>query len=230
MLHKGDKITMKKPIGVFDHVGERLIVTDVKPNGDFAYETENGNALGTASNEMFDKYFAMYEEPEQVKDVETEIGDSLVDKIVNASNIVCTTLFDKCTMVACKLPNGFVIVEYSSCVDPANYDEDEGFDICMENIRAKIMELEAYKLQDEVGDIKPDAEAMKPLFDADACDGCENYDDCYSDQSDDNDDYDDCDDYYDTYDSRWQKEYEDFLSVFDAAFDEYEKKSNKWRH
>lgn len=227
MLHKGDKITMKKPIGTFDHVGERLVVTDVKPNGDFRYETEDCNALGTASKEMFDKYFAMYEEPEQKRDVETAVDDDIVDEIIDASDIVCTTLFDKCTMVACKLPNGFVIVEYSSCVDPADYDEDYGFDICMENIRAKVMELEAYRLQNEVGDIKPDAEAMKPLFDDDACDGCDNYDDCYGGQSDD-DDYDDCDDYYDYIDSKWQKEYGDFLSMFDAAFDEYVKKSPKW--
>ena len=57
------------------------------------------------------------------------------------------TVFDKCTIVSCRLPNGFVITETSACVSPENYDEELGIDICFNKIAEKIYELEAYRLQ-----------------------------------------------------------------------------------
>lgn len=239
MLHKGDKITMKSPIGTFNHVGERLVVTDVKPNGEFTYATEDGKMLGHTSKDMFDKYFDMYEKskvkmrdgndliPERVyKSNSVTIWD--VDDIIDASDIVCTTLFDKCTLVACKLPNGFVLTSQASCVDPADYDEELGFDMCMDDIREQVTELESYRLQNEVGDLKPDAEAMTPLFDDDADDTDDDYDDCdgfcagcaYNTG---------CNDYYDMLSEKDLKNYDDFLAVFDTAFDEYVKRSDKWK-
>jgi hypothetical protein len=74
-----------------------------------------------------------------------------VDEIIAESNVWSQTIWDKCTLVACQLPNGFIIVESSSCVDPDNYDEDLGVSICMERIENKIWELEGYRLQDKVG-------------------------------------------------------------------------------
>lgn len=59
-------------------------------------------------------------------------------------------VYDKCTVVSAKLPNGFVITESSACVDPSNYDEELGFEICKEKIVNKIWELEGYKLQDRL--------------------------------------------------------------------------------
>lgn len=247
MLHKGDKITMKSPIGTFNHVGECLIVTDVRPNGEFTYATEDGKMLGRASKDMFNKYFDMYEKP-KVKmrdgndfihervDKSNSVATCDVDDIIDASDIVCTTLFDKCTLVACKLPNGFVLTSQASCVDPADYDEELGFDMCMDDIRKQVTEFESYRLQNEVGDLKPDAKAMTPLFD-------DNIDDNIDDTD---DDYDDCDgfcvdcvydcvyntgcnNYYDMLSEKDSKNYDDFLAVFDTAFDEYVKISDKWK-
>jgi hypothetical protein len=45
------------------------------------------------------------------------------------------------------LPNGFVIVQSSSCVDPANYDHELGTKICLERVEDKVWELEGYLLQ-----------------------------------------------------------------------------------
>ena len=72
-----------------------------------------------------------------------------IDKIVAATNFKTETVYGKTTIVTAKLPNGFVIVESSACVDPANYDEELGAAICRERIINKIWELEGYKLQDE---------------------------------------------------------------------------------
>ena len=57
------------------------------------------------------------------------------------------TKFGKTTICTCVLPNGFIIVESSSCVDPANYDEEIGRSICVDRIRSKVWELEGYVLQ-----------------------------------------------------------------------------------
>lgn len=78
------------------------------------------------------------------------VTQSVIDELMESCDIAVTTAFDKCTIVACKLPNGFVIVESSSCVDPANYDEDMGVDICMKNIEKKLWELEGYLLQNQL--------------------------------------------------------------------------------
>lgn len=68
--------------------------------------------------------------------------------ILDKSEIIVTTVFDKCTIVSCKLPSGFVIVESSACVDPNNYDEDYGAEICIDKIVDKLYELEGYLLQE----------------------------------------------------------------------------------
>lgn len=105
------------------------------------------------------------------------VTQSVIDELMESCDIAVTTAFDKCTIVACKLPNGFVIVESSSCVDPANYDKDMGVDICMKNIERKLWELEGYLLQNKLyfdgvsfDDKADDADDLE-------CDGdCENCD------------------------------------------------------
>lgn len=106
------------------------------------------------------------------------VTQSVIDELMESCDIEVATAFDKCTIVACKLPNGFVIVESSSCVDPANYDEDMGVDICMKNIEKKLWELEGYLLQNKLymdgvsfdDDKTDDADDLE-------CDGdCENCD------------------------------------------------------
>lgn len=56
-------------------------------------------------------------------------------------------VFGKTTVVMAQLPSGFVITESSSCVDPENYDEKIGLEICIDRITNKIWELEGYVLQ-----------------------------------------------------------------------------------
>ena len=74
-----------------------------------------------------------------------------IDDIIKESEIITMTMFDKTTIVIAKLPNGFVIVESSSCVSPENYDVTVGKEICMERIENKIWELEGYALQKKLG-------------------------------------------------------------------------------
>ena len=47
-----------------------------------------------------------------------------IDELLKKSEFRIETVYNKVTMVSCKLPNGFVINEASGAVDPANYDEN----------------------------------------------------------------------------------------------------------
>jgi hypothetical protein len=59
---------------------------------------------------------------------------------------------NKTTIGIFTLINGFVIVESSSCVDPKNYNEAVGRQICRDRANSKIWELEGYKLQSKLHD------------------------------------------------------------------------------
>ena len=79
------------------------------------------------------------------------ISQADIDGIISKSQIKVQTVFGKCTIVSVQLPNGFVIVESSACVDPINYNEAMGTSICMNKIKDKLWELEGYKLQNMSG-------------------------------------------------------------------------------
>lgn len=79
-----------------------------------------------------------------------KVTEDQIHEILANSEIKIFKFFDKCTLVACKLPNGFIITESSACVDPANFDEQLGYEICMDRIENKIWELEGYALQKKV--------------------------------------------------------------------------------
>lgn len=61
---------------------------------------------------------------------------------------------DKTTIVVATLANGFVVCESSSCIDPANYNEDIGYNICKEKIQNKVWEMLGFLLQCGVNGIK----------------------------------------------------------------------------
>ena len=56
----------------------------------------------------------------------------------------------KTTVVICTLVNGFTITESSACIDPANYNEEIGAEICMNKIHDKIWFLLGFLLQSAV--------------------------------------------------------------------------------
>jgi hypothetical protein len=73
-----------------------------------------------------------------------------VKEVLDNSFFLIQTILDKTTIVVCQLPNGFTIIESSSCVDPANYNEELGAEICKRRIENKVWELEGYVLQNNL--------------------------------------------------------------------------------
>lgn len=54
------------------------------------------------------------------------------------------------TYVTVRMQNGFTLRESTTCVDPANYDEEIGKKICLEKIEDKVWFLLGYALQDKL--------------------------------------------------------------------------------
>ena len=78
---------------------------------------------------------------------ENTITQDQVNRIYDESEKEPWCIWGKCLVLAVKLPNGFIIVESSSCVDLANFDIEIGKEIIENRIKNKIWELEGYKLQ-----------------------------------------------------------------------------------
>lgn len=75
-----------------------------------------------------------------------------IDNILARTFIKTEKYGDKTTIVKATLPNGFVIIADSSCVDPNNFDMSIGEQECMKKIEDKIWELEGYRLQCEISE------------------------------------------------------------------------------
>jgi hypothetical protein len=82
--------------------------------------------------------------------MKTKLTPEDIKSVINASSVAVTKLGEKTTVVCVTLPNGFEIIESSSCVDPANYDYELGESIAMKRIEDKIWMLEGYLLQSEI--------------------------------------------------------------------------------
>ena len=93
---------------------------------------------------IFDSAYLMVDDNDKLPSG-VSIGPKMVDEFISYTET--KTLGDRTTLVYCVLRNGFVIVESSSCVDPKNYSEEMGYEICMEKIRDKIWELLGFHLQ-----------------------------------------------------------------------------------
>lgn len=76
---------------------------------------------------------------------ENKITQAMVDDFIVKTEVL--TVGEKTTVVQATLKNGFEIMESSSCVDPANYDEELGARICMDRIKNQVWHLLGFSLQ-----------------------------------------------------------------------------------
>lgn len=144
-FNQGEKVRLIKPIkmgkdrnldtvnkgteGVIDNITSDYALINISNHGFFIIGLEY-------ISEFFEKVEEVY-----------SLTPNDIDKIMDKCQLNVMTVWDKCTIVACKLPNGFIITESSACVDPKNYDEHIGLEICLNKIRDKVWELEGYRLQ-----------------------------------------------------------------------------------
>ena len=73
------------------------------------------------------------------------VGQQMVDDFIVDYEIF--TKKEKITIVIATLKNGFTIVESSACVDPKNYNEEIGAEICKERIKNQVWNHLGFLLQ-----------------------------------------------------------------------------------
>lgn len=95
-------------------------------------------------NEVFEKAYLPMDDNKNLPSG-VSIGQKMVDDFI--SYVEVRTMGDRTTVVRCVLKNGYEIVESSSCVDPENYSEEDGRNICMKKIKDKIWMLLGFLLQ-----------------------------------------------------------------------------------
>lgn len=85
--------------------------------------------------------------------MQSTIRVTQADVDANMQDVFVTTIraFDKpVTYVEVRMKNGFTVRETTTCVDPANYSEEIGKEICLKRIADKIWLLLGYALQDKL--------------------------------------------------------------------------------
>lgn len=141
-----DKFIAVKKMWFIDE-GTIVSVTNVSEDNIISFKFgENNTNNGYMDLNTFIEHFKKIENM-TAKVVAPTITEEYIAEIMENSEFEIHTVFDKCTIVSCRLPNGFVITESSACVSHENYNEDIGVDICMEKIANKVWELEGYRLQ-----------------------------------------------------------------------------------
>ena len=144
-LKQGDLIELTVDMGMVT-AGQICEVVNVSDAGVVSFQCDKG--FGVVSDDEVQKYFKRYEKP--VEPETYSVDGEFVDDILKGANIQIITVFNKCTIVACQLENGYVIVESAPCIDPRNYSIEVGIEECMKKIVDKVYELEAYVLSEEL--------------------------------------------------------------------------------
>lgn len=78
---------------------------------------------------------------------ENSLTQNDIDSMIEEGEIHVQTVGEKTTLVRVVLPTGFELVEASVFVDPANYSEQVGAEICMEKIKDRLWFLMGFALQ-----------------------------------------------------------------------------------
>ena len=194
MLNNGDKLVVTKKVSSFLDVGSIVEVIDVTNDDIISFKFGDGFMhMGVMNMAECKSHFEKVEEKTEIP----AITEEYIDEIMENSEFDVRTVFDKCTVVTCRLPNGFVISDYAACVNPENYSKDMGIEICYERIKNKIWELEAYRFQQflwEETTLEEAEEFCCPCCCGD-CEECEYDDDEYDECLDTDLDCDDCEDY-----------------------------------
>lgn len=82
-----------------------------------------------------------------------KIPQEHIDKLIEASKEAVWEPFPGITIVAWRLPNGFVIVDESGCIDPKAYDREIGLTIAREHLTDKVWELEGYRAKQHLYEV-----------------------------------------------------------------------------
>lgn len=152
-----------------DFVGNKLVLEYDSNGNDLNYvKTFQGNMLlylaayiikfkdgkiYLCDSYNFNKDFEEIDDAVKVEKIYSNVTVTKEQVMENMKDVICRTAmeFDKpVTYVTVRMINGFTLRESTTCVDPSNYDEEIGKQICLEKIEDKIWFLLGYALQDSL--------------------------------------------------------------------------------
>ena len=110
----------------------------------------DGYVSWSPKNAFEKAYMQIIPNPRLKTDV--SISQQMVDDFIK--EVHTSTIGEKTTLVRCVLVNGFEIVEASACVDPDNYSEKIGGEVCLDKIKDKIWGFLGFLLQTGVGGVR----------------------------------------------------------------------------
>lgn len=100
--------------------------------------------ISWSPKEVFEKAYLKVDENKNLPSG-VSVGAEMVEDFIKDYDVF--TKKGKITIVIATLKNGFTIVESSACVDPANYDEKIGAEICKERIKNQVWNHLGFLLQ-----------------------------------------------------------------------------------
>lgn len=82
--------------------------------------------------------------------MQNSVTSEQLDQLIANSEVQYFRAFETTTVCVVKLTNGFTVMGYSACVDPANFDAKIGEEIALGQIKEKLWELEGYVLKSKL--------------------------------------------------------------------------------
>lgn len=129
----------------------QLLFEHEKEKAKVGYKIEYPDGyISWSPKDVFEKAYMKLEDNKELPSG-VSIGEKMVNEFI--AIVDTKTMGDRTTVVMCTLRNGFIITESSSCVDPANYSQKIGEEICMGKIKDKIWELLGFLLQTAVNGV-----------------------------------------------------------------------------
>lgn len=142
----GTKLIEAKPMNLGDYnkfKGE-TIPENEDPKREGYLVKYSDDYISWSPKEVFEKAYLKVDENKNLPSG-VSVGAEMVDDFIIDYDVF--TKKGKITIVIATLKNGFTIVESSACVDPQNYDENIGAEICKERIKNQVWNHLGFLLQ-----------------------------------------------------------------------------------
>lgn len=149
----GCKLIQAKPMtrGDYNIFRGWTIPADENPNDEGYMVKYSDEYIAWSPKDAFEQSYMEVQENLKLES-KVSIGQKMVDDFIKEIHV--STLGDKTTLVRCVLINNFEIIESSACVDPKNYSEEMGAEVCMKKIKDRIWSYLGFLLQTAYKGIK----------------------------------------------------------------------------
>lgn len=150
--------SLAAPVRAIDYVmnNERITLRnrEVANYGDYIIKHSNNECSVCSFADFKERYTKLTEENIMSDLPGASVTKEQVDSLIEASTKEFAFFDNTMTIAVVKLPCGFKVTGQSSCVDPANFKEEDGKKYALEQVASKLWELEGYLLANKLHEEK----------------------------------------------------------------------------